>query len=124
MNRQLLRKAAQAPAPSGAGGVKMFGYDSSDTKAYEAGEVQTLTNVRQVGNQAVYRRSGNVWVASNAATADLEKLTQNAKTIDRFSDEYFGLVRANTVAENQVLATQQPGEELVIELRGQVYRIR
>ncbi len=125
MNRQLFAQAAQAPTPSGASGVAMYGYSPADTKAYEAGEkFQTLPSVRQVGNQAVYRRSGNVWVAANAATVDLDKLAEKAKTIDRFSEEYFEMVRSNTVAENQVLASQQPGEELVIQLRGQVYRIR
>jgi Ca-activated chloride channel family protein len=120
VTRGQFNMAKQAPAPSGTGGVAQMG--QSDTRAYEAGQVQVVRNVRQLGNQAVYRR-GNVWLAANAAKVDLEK-DANVKTIDRFGDEYFELVAANTTAENQVLASQQDQEELVIELRGQVYRIR
>jgi uncharacterized protein YegL len=124
MNRQAFNQAVRAPASSSLGGVRMTGYAMSDTAAYEAGEVQTVANVRQAGNQAIYRRKGNVWVAANATTVDVENLPASVQTVERFSEEYFRLVRANTVAENQVLASQQPGEELVITLRGQVYRIR
>jgi hypothetical protein len=96
----------------------------SDTAAYEAGQVQEVRNVRQVGNQAVYRRGGNVWLAANAAGVDLERDKDRVQTVTRFSDEYFKLVTDNTTAENQLLASQQESEELVVELRGQVYRIR
>ena len=41
-----------------------------------------------------------------------------------FSKEYFELVRANTVADNQLLASQRAGEELMVNLRGQTYLIR
>jgi Ca-activated chloride channel family protein len=95
----------------------------SDARAYEAGVVQVVQNVRQAGNQGIYRRTGNVWVAANAAKLDLDK-DARIRTVQRFSEEYFKLVTDNTVAENQVLASQQGDEELVIELRGQVYRIR
>jgi len=121
MNRQAFNYASKAPAASGSMGVRMLG--AADVSAYEAGEVKTIANVRQTGNQAVYRRSGNVWVAANASQVDLAKAA-DVQTIERFSEEYFRLVAANTVAENQVLASQQSGEELVIQLRGQVYRIR
>jgi Ca-activated chloride channel family protein len=119
--RRELSLAKIAPAPSGMGEVVQIG--QSDTQAYEAGTVQVVRNVRRAGDQAVYRRSGNVWVAANAAKVDLDK-DARIKTVERFSEEYFKLVAENTVAENQVLATQQGDEELVIELRGQVYRIR
>ncbi|MCJ7543502.1 MAG: VWA domain-containing protein [Phycisphaerae bacterium] len=124
MNRQALAQAARAPAALGTGGVQVLGHSTSDIAAYEAGQVQTVTTVRQAGNQAVYRRKGNVWVAANAAQVDLENLPSEVRTVERFSEDYFQLTRANTVAENQVLASQQPGEELIITLRGQVYRIR
>jgi hypothetical protein len=48
----------------------------------------------------------------------------NAKDVRLFSDEYFDLAKKNTADENKVLASQRPGEELRIELRGQVYRIK
>jgi hypothetical protein len=44
--------------------------------------------------------------------------------VNRFSDDYFKLIAANTPEENQILARQQSGEELLIKLRGQVYRIK
>ena len=121
-NRMKLNMARSAPAAMAGGGVAQIG--QSDTAAYEAGQVQEVRNVRQVGNQAVYRRGGNVWLASNAAGVDLEKDKDRVRTITRFSDEYFKLATDNTTAENQLLASQQEGEELVVELRGQVYRIR
>ncbi len=123
VNRQMLARAVNAPAASGARGAAQYGFTVGQADAYEAGKVTTLANVRQVGNQGVYRRRGNVWVASNAAKVDLDN-ADDVKTVERFSEEYFELVRANTVAENQVLASQQPDEELVIQLRGQMYRIR
>ena len=45
-------------------------------------------------------------------------------TVRLFSAEYFQLIHDNTVAENQVLASQRADEELIVRLRGQVYRIR
>jgi len=108
-------------SPSGAPGVQMYG--KSTVAGYEANKVEVVGNMRQVGNQAVYRR-GKTWFASNATKVDLEKDAANIKAVERFSDAYFDLIRQNTVEENQVLAGQQAGEELVIELRGQVYRIK
>jgi len=121
VNRAKLNMARTAPSPMSGGAVAQIG--QSDARAYEAGVVQVVQNVRQAGNQGIYRRTGNVWVAANAAKLDLDK-DARIRTVQRFSEEYFKLVTDNTVAENQVLASQQGDEELVIELRGQVYRIR
>ncbi|MDY6913324.1 MAG: hypothetical protein SVT52_02545, partial [Planctomycetota bacterium] len=121
-NRQKLNYAYRVPAARGVyTESKLVGH--ADKRSYEAGEAQTVANVRQVGNQALYRR-GRVWVAANAAKLDLEKDAGKIRTIERFGEEYFRLIRANTVAENQLLASQQADEELLIRLRGQVYRIR
>jgi hypothetical protein len=79
--------------------------------------------VQQVGNEAVYRR-GQTLIATNAKDLDLAKDKDKIKTIERFSDEYFALAEANTPEENAIFAVQQPGEELVIKLRGQAYLIR
>lgn len=81
------------------------------------------TGVQQVGNEAVYRR-GQTLIATNAKDLDLAKDKDKIKTIERFSDEYFALAEANTPEENAIFAVQQPGEELVIKLRGQAYLIR
>jgi len=122
MARQTLNVAARAPASGVAGkGVTMYG--NLRDVAYEAGEKEIVGNVRQIGNQALYRR-GQVWLAANASDVDLERDAAKIKVIERFSEEYFKLVRANSVEENQILASQAPGEELVMKIRGQVYRIR
>ncbi len=99
----------------------MFG--NTNREAYEESELETVANVRQIGNQALYRR-GRVWVAANATQIDLKRDADKVVIIDRMSEAYFELTRANTTAENQILASQQAAEELLIELRGQVYQIR
>ena len=75
------------------------------------------------GNQTLYKR-GKTLIAANAREVDPEKDKEKIKEIDRFSDEYFALVKDNTNEENLVLANQAAGDELIIKLRGQVYRIR
>jgi Ca-activated chloride channel homolog len=82
-----------------------------------------VQSVRIVGRETLYKR-GNQWIAANAQDIDLQRDQDQVQTIERFSDEYFQLVAANTPSENAVLAQQQPGEELVIRLRGQTYWIR
>jgi len=130
-----LNDAARAPSPGGAyggsggtlagsqaraGTVVIGGRDQFD---YESGNKKVLANVRQVGNQAVYQR-GNIWIASNATHIDPDRDAAKIKQVQRFSDEYFKLVSANTAAENQILASQQEHEELLVELRGTVYQIK
>ena len=121
--RQALNVAVRAPASASPAGKGSIMYGNISSRSYEAGEAETVDNVRQVGNQTLYRR-GNLWVAANASEIDPDRDKDKIRVIDRFSEEYFALVRTNTVAENQVLATQKSGDELLIELRGQVYRIR
>ncbi len=126
MNRQILREAKSAPTPARPSGapedsVQMLGYAGGAD--YEADRKSTVGGVRQVGNAAIYQR-GKIWIAANAADLDPEEDAEEIETIDRFSEKYFELVRANTTRENQILATQQANEELIVRLRGQVYRIR
>ncbi|MBN1554677.1 MAG: VWA domain-containing protein [Phycisphaerae bacterium] len=115
-----LDESLKTSAPGEAMG-QMVG-NTSDL-AYEADKKESVGNLRQVGNQAVYRR-GKVWVAANAAKLDPAKDKDKIQVVERFSKTYFNLIRANTVAENQVLASQQPEEELLITLRGRAYLIR
>jgi Ca-activated chloride channel family protein len=103
------------------GGAAMIG--NAVQARYEEGQLERVANVRIVNNQALYQR-GRVWIAANAAHVDLDREKDKLKDVHRFSKEYFELVRANTVMENQLLASQLPDEELVINLRGQTYRIR
>ena len=124
MNRSELNQAVRAPAsagPTNQPSVTQYGY--SDAHKYEAGKEERISNVQNVGNQTLYRR-GNVWLAPGTEKLDLEKDADKIKEIKRFDDDYFELVRKNTVEQNQVFASQRAGEELVINLRGQAYRIK
>ena len=85
-------------------------------------EVSTQS-VQIVAGQTLYKR-GQQWIAANVKDVDLKKDADKIKTVERFSEEYFKLVAANTASENAVLARQQPGEELVIKVRGQIYLFR
>jgi Ca-activated chloride channel family protein len=86
-------------------------------------EEVAVDTVQNVGGETLYKR-GKQWFAANARDVDLERDKAKVKTVERFSDEYFKLVKANTASENAVLAAQKGGEELIIKLRGQVYLIR
>ena len=124
--RQTLRLRAARPAPTrpGGKGVALYGFSGKDT--YEAEKKEMVGGVRLAGGEALYRRRGKAWVTPQVAkmSLDLEKDADKIVEIKLFSEKYFELIRKNTVLENQVLASQQPGEELLIALRGQVYRIR
>src|SRR5262245_48705017 len=80
-------------------------------------------SVQNVGKETLYKR-GNTWVANNCKDVDPEKDKAKIKEVKRFSDEYFALVKANSVDENAVLAAQQEGEELLVRFRGQAYCIK
>jgi hypothetical protein len=71
----------------------------------------------------LYKR-GNLVIADNALDVDVEKLTSEIRVIIRFSPEWQALVAANTAAENLLLADQQPGEELLVRYRNEIYRIK
>jgi Ca-activated chloride channel homolog len=121
-NRAAMNQATMAPAQSTiqAGGAAQIG--SSTVKAYESNQTERLANVQAVGNRALYRR-GQQWIDSTVVDQPVEQLNRNAKSVAQFSEEYFRLAQANSLAENQILATQQPGQDLIVMLRGQVYRI-
>jgi Ca-activated chloride channel homolog len=145
--RQTFQQAIRAPMSSGyggMGGMGAMGAPAADTEAMPATmapspargaspgvtfrDIDTdreveVQSVQTIGNETLYRR-GNQWIAANAQDVDLQRDGHKIQTVQRFSDEYFRLVAANTSSENAVLARQQPGEELVIRLRNQVYLIR
>jgi Ca-activated chloride channel family protein len=123
-NRQAMNDATRASAsggPAAAPGSDITG-NTALTK-YEAGEQERVTTVQNVGNQALYRR-GQVWMTTETAKLDPVKDADQIKEITRFSDEYFELTAKNSVDENRVLASQREGEELLVNFRGQAYRIR
>ena len=127
MNRQELREAQQAapagkPGANGRGGVTEYGH--AEDEAYDKGKsTRSHDTVRNVGNQTIYRR-GRVWVTPGTEKLDLEKDADKIQTVERYSDEYFELIRQNTTEENQVLSSQRTDEELLITLRGQVYLVK
>jgi Ca-activated chloride channel family protein len=86
-------------------------------------EAVVTDNVVEAGGKALYRRNKTL-VAENATDIDPEKDSAKLKEVKRFSDEYFALVKDNSKAENAMLARQREGEDLIIKLRGQAYRIR
>ena len=103
------------PAGTGAPAVRYRDVESDREVAVET--------VQIVGNETLYKR-GSQWFAASAKDVDLKRDADKVKTVERFSDEYFKLVAANTPAENTVLSRQQAGEELIVKLRGQIYLIR
>ncbi len=130
-NRQALNTAERgiveatvAPAEAAGGpgrpSATVTGY--ADKDEYEAGRKQTVSNVQQVGNIALYKR-GNLWVTADASKLDLEKDAEKIQEVKRYSDKYFELVRQNTAEQNRVLSVQGEKEELLITLRDQAYRI-
>jgi len=107
--------AAAAPAGQGGPAVRYRDIESDREVAVES--------VQIVGNETLYKR-GSQWFAASVKDVDLTRDADKVQTVERFSDDYFQLVAANTPAENTVLARQQAGEELIVRLRGQIYRIR
>jgi Ca-activated chloride channel family protein len=122
-NRAAMNQATLAPSPSSvsAGGAKQFGL--SKLASYESDRTERLAGVQNVGNRALYRR-GQQWIDSSVADRPVAALNAAAKTIVQFSEEYFRLAAASSPAENQILSVQQPGEELIVLIRGQLYRIK
>jgi Ca-activated chloride channel homolog len=127
MARQKLNASSRAPAPTGgygpgsSGGVQVYG--SSNRADYEAGKAEYVSGVRNVGNATLYRR-GAVWVTPETAGLDLKDDASAIQILERFSAEYFDLIRANSVMENRIISSQQESEQLLLKLRGQVYLIR
>jgi Ca-activated chloride channel family protein len=113
--------AGLAAQPAGRGVAYQYG--NADAKKYDKGEAEQVAGIRNVGNQTLYQR-GKLWVDPAAAGLDPEKDKDKIVEIQRYTNEYFELVRQNNAQQNQLLATQQADEEIMIKLRGQVYRVR
>ncbi len=102
------------------------------TNAYHDVETDSSVatdSVRQYGNQAVYARSQpgkkeQILVTPETAELDLEMDKAKIETVDRYSDAYFALVKANSATENQILSQQRDGEQLLIKLRGKNYLVK
>ena len=113
--------AADAPA---FGGFGQSLPDSAVPALLGAGQAsQAGPTVRRVGNHTLYKR-GTIWIADNALDGDLDQAESTARSVQRFSDDYFRLAANCDADEQAILASQQADEELLVRLQGQVYRIR
>ena len=134
-------KALPAGAPSAGGGGFGGGIATNSFRDAKTDKDVAANSVRQYGNQAVYaRKKSGVSTASSpadeakagdqivvtpeTASLDLEKDKANIEVIDRFTEPYFALINANTLAENQMLSQQRPDEQFLIKLRGKNYLVR
>ena len=91
-----------------------------DTSRAQAPVTPSVINA---GALTLYRR-GSVWYSEDVSSMDLEKDSNRIRVVERFSDEYFRIVQENNADQNAALAQQPDGQELVILLRGTVYRFR
>lgn len=119
---------AAKSAPAAAGGA--FG-GASTVRGIDSDEAISSSGLRQSGKDTLYERRVDVGgkqrkrlVTPETAKLDPEKDKDQITTIERFSDDYFALVRANTAEENQLLSLQQPDEELLLQLRGKAYLLK
>jgi Ca-activated chloride channel family protein len=119
-SRDMAKKMA-APLPISSGGFAMS-LGSADQSAYENGATEELTTIRIVGNLTLYKK-GDAWLTSETVELDPARDLKMFKVVQRYSDEYFALIRDNTPDENRVFAAQLPGEKLGIRLRGTAYLI-
>ncbi|MBC8356361.1 MAG: VWA domain-containing protein [Planctomycetes bacterium] len=109
---------AQASADGfgvGGGGATFRDIDS-DEEVFAKG-------LKNIGNYSLYSR-GQLWCMPSTAKLDLKKDLDKIKVIARFSDDYFKLVQENNAVQNQLLCSQNEGEELLVELRGQTYWVK
>ena len=133
-------KSLPAGAPSaGGGGGFAGGQVSNSFRDAKTDKEVAADSVRQYGNQAVYARKKSgakpgstddakagdqIVVTPETAELDLDKDKANIEVVDRFTEPYFALVNANTLAENQILSQQRVDEQLLIKLRGKNYLVR
>ncbi len=111
---------ASRPGEDGRGGGMASGAALRDL---DTDEMVRVDAVQVVGDKTLYRR-GNVWYAYDAVKQDLKRLKTEAIEVARFSDAYFELVESAAPAEREALSRQKPGEEMVLEVEGKVYRVR
>jgi Mg-chelatase subunit ChlD len=117
---QSLSIIAPMAAQSNSGHAKRMGAPTQ--VMYESGVSEEINTIRIVGNETLYKR-GDTWVTASIANFDPVRDRAKFTVISRYTDPYFTLVRENTAEENQVFASQKPGEKLAILLRGTAYLI-
>jgi Ca-activated chloride channel homolog len=116
-----------AGAPAAARALQQY-YGGVTFRDVNSDTAMLAEGVRNVGSQTLYKE-GKRWIAANAREAtqsDAATARPRAEVleIERYSDDYFKLVSANTKDENSILAAQQSDEELLVRLRGRLYLIK
>ena len=96
-------KQSMKAAPSVANPVGLGGADGSAPAGAafffnENDKAVIVENIRNLGNQALYRR-GNIVVTPDTANLDVAKDAASITTVDRYSTDYFALVSGNTVED-------------------------
>jgi len=117
--KHLLEAHLAAPATAGADGVAgrpiLRDIDKDEDVAVKA--------VQVVGGKVLYKR-GSVWYSFDVAKQDAEKVAAKAKVVKRFSKEYFDLVEKSAPADAKALSRQAEGEEMMLEVDGDVYHVK
>ncbi|MDG2013169.1 MAG: VIT and VWA domain-containing protein [Pirellulaceae bacterium] len=108
-----------APAAAGAGGGRGVILSATDSPK----NLSKALPVRGAGKFTAYLK-GNILFASNATDVDPEKDASKIIAIKKFSPEYFELIQTTTAAENQLLALQEPEEEMIVRIQGKIYRLK
>jgi len=103
--------AAPAAAMFGSGG----GMAGAKFRDIDKDAEVAVNAVQLAGNKVFYRR-GNVWYSYEVAKEDPATLTAKTKVIQRFSEEYFRVVANASEADKKALASQKPGEELMLRI--------
>jgi Ca-activated chloride channel family protein len=130
------------PGPGSSGGGLRISSGPAPANSFRDAKTDkevAADSVRQYGNQTVYSRKGlasaseakatgkaeqQIVVTPETADLDLEKDKDKIEIVDRFTDGYFALVKANNPSENQLLSQQRGDEQLLIKLRGKNYLVR
>ena len=125
--RRRLQDAQQiAPAASASG----KGGPALTLRDIDRDEAVAVNAVQVVGDKVLYRR-GNTWYSCDVAQKTPGELAGKMKVIERFSEEYFRLVRDTTPENQKILASQRDKEEIIIRhpaaargAKAEVYRVK
>ena len=126
LKKQLLEAQLAEPADAPVGGLaggSQWGGRGARLRDVDKDADIVVKAVQVVGNKVLYKR-GNVWYSFDVAKKDMAQLAGKTKVITRFSNEYFELVGKATAADAKVLSRQQAGEELMLEVDGDVYHVK
>ena len=124
LDATLPRSASARPAgKAGLGNASAAGFGGGlAIRDIDSDEIVEVNSVRTAGNETLYKR-GKLWIAASARDVDLKRDAERVVVLRRFSAAYFRLIRDNSADQNKVLAAQRAGEQLLIRLRGTIYRI-